>query len=52
MSIAWLLVPAGLTIAIGFWLFRRGADRRELLARLRASWGQPNPLRRRDLDSI
>ena len=52
MSIGWLLVPVGLSIAIGVSIFRRQASRREYLALFRASWGQPDPLRRRDLESI
>ena len=52
MSIGWLLAPVGLSIALGVWIFRRQAGRREMLARFRASWGQPDPQRRRDLESI
>ena len=52
MPFGWLLLAGASCAAAGFILFRRRSGRRDLLARFRASWGQPQPLRRRDFQAI
>ena len=52
MPFGWLLLAGAACAAAGLVFLRRLTSRRELLARLRAAWGQPQPLRRRDFQAI